>query len=273
MLIEELSDCFEDLQGTQNLCTVHGPWRKNEEILPLLIEEGTNEPQKLDLKPLPVELKYAYLEENEQCPVVISSLLNASQENNLLDILRENKQAIGWKISDLKGISPLVCTHHIYLDEETRSVRQPQQRLNPHMQEVVCAEVLKLLQAGIIYPISNSTWVSPTQVVPKKSRVTTVRNGKEEEVPIGLTIGWRVCIDYRRLNGVIRKDHFPLPFMDQLLERISRHPFYCFLDGYSSYFQIEISVEDQEKTTFTCPFGTYAYRRMPFGLCNAPATF
>ena len=70
-----------------------------------------------------------------------------------------------------------------------------------------------------------------------------------------------------------RKNHFPLPFMDQLLERISGQPIYYFLDGYSGYFQIEIAVEDQEKTTFTCPFGTYAYRRMPFGLCNAPATF
>ncbi|RVW72545.1 Retrovirus-related Pol polyprotein from transposon 17.6 [Vitis vinifera] len=88
-------------------------------------------------------------------------------------------------------------------------------------------EVLKLLQAGIIYPISDSLW----------------------------------------------KDHFALPFMDQVLERVSGHPFYCFLDGYSGYFQIEIDLEDQEKTTFTCPFGTFAYRRMPFGLCNAPATF
>ena len=82
-----------------------------------------------------------------------------------------------------------------------------------------------------------------------------------------------MCIDYRRLNEVTRKDHFPLPFIDQLLERVSGHPFYCFLDGYSGYFQIEIASEDQEKTTFTCPFGTYAYRRMPFGLCNAPSTF
>ena len=100
-----------------------------------------------------------------------------------------------------------------------------------------------------------------------------MHNEKGEEVPTRLTTGWRVCIDYRRLNEVTRKDHFPLPFMDQLLERISRHPFYCFLDGYSSYFQIEIVVEDQEKTTFTYPFGTYAYKRMPFGLCNAPTTF
>ena len=109
--------------------------------------------------------------------------------------------------------------------------------------------------------------------MPKKSGVTTVHNEKGEEVPICLTTGWRVCIDYRRLNEVTRKDHFPLPFIDQLLERISEHPFYCFLDGYSSYFQIEIAVEDQEKTNFTCPFGTYAYRRMLFGLCNAPTTF
>ena len=141
------------------------------------------------------------------------------------------------------------------------------------MQEVVRAEVLKLLHAGIIYPISDITWVSPTQVVPKKSRVTTVHNEKGEEMPTRLTTCWRVCIDYRRLNEVIRKDHFPLPFMDQLLERISGYPFYCFLDGYSEYFQIEIAVEDQENTTFTCPFGTYAYTRMPFGLCNVPASF
>ena len=141
------------------------------------------------------------------------------------------------------------------------------------MQEVVHIEVLKLLQAGIIYLISDSTWVSPTQVVARKSGVTTVQNAKGEEMPTRLTTSWRVCIDYRRLNEVTRKDHLPPPFMDQLLERVSGHPFYCFLDGYSGYFQIEIVANDQDKTTFTCPFGTYAYRRMPFGLCNAPATF
>ena len=252
---------------------VQGQWRKKQGILSFAIKDGTSEPQKLELKPLPLELKYAYLEEQEQCLVVISSLLSPSQEGSLMHILRENKKALGWKITDLKGISPEVCTHHIYLDEEAKSVRQPQRRLNPHMQEVVRAEVLKLLQAGIIYPISDNTWVSPTQVVPKKSGVTTVSNEKGEKMPTHLTIGWRVCIDYRRLNEVTRKDHFPLPFMYQLLERISGQPFYCFLDGYLGYFQIEIAAEDQENTTFTCPFGTYAYRRMPFGMCNAPATF
>ena len=108
----------------------------------------------------------------------------------------------------MKGISPEVFTHHIYLEEEAKSIRQAQRRQNPHMLEVVRAEVLKLLQAGIIYPISNSTWVSPTQVVPKKSGVTTVHNDKGEEMPNRLTIGWRVCINYRRLNEVTRKDHF-----------------------------------------------------------------
>ena len=162
------------------------------------------------------------------------------------------------------------------MENEAKPVRQPQRKLNPHMQEVVRAEVLKLLQAGFIYPISDSPWVSPTQVVPKKSGITVVQNDKGEDVSTRLTTGWRVwkvCIDYRRLNTVTRNDHFPLPFIDQVLKRVSGHPFYCFLDGYSRYFKIEIDVEDQENTTLTCPFGTYSYRRMSFGLCNAPATF
>ena len=82
-----------------------------------------------------------------------------------------------------------------------------------------------------------------------------------------------MCIDYRRLNKYTKKDHFPLPFMDQMLERLSNHAFFCFLDGYSGFFQIPIHLSDQEKTTFTCPYGTYEYRRIPFGLCNSPATF
>ncbi|RVW73698.1 Retrovirus-related Pol polyprotein from transposon 297 [Vitis vinifera] len=251
-------------------------WRKIEEILPLFNKEeeaaAEKEIPKLNLKPLPVELKYTYLEENNQCPVVISSSLTSHQENCLIEVLKRCKKAIGWQISDLKGISPLVCTHHIYMEEEAKPIRQLQRRLNPHLQEVVRAEVLKLLQAGIIYPISDSPWVSPTQVVPKKSGIKWFRMKKGRNY-YTLTSGWRVCIDYRKLNAVTRKDHFPLPFIDQVLERVSGHPFYCFLDGYSGYFQIEIDVADQEKTTFTCPFGTYAYRRMPFGLCNAPATF
>ena len=101
---------------------------------------------------------------------------------------------------------------------------------------MVQAEVLKLFQVGIIYPISDSPWVSPAQVVPKKSGIMVVQNDKDEDVSTRLTTGWRVCIDYRILNAVTRKDHFSLPFIDQVLEKVSGHPFYCFLDGYSGYF-------------------------------------
>ncbi|RVW66810.1 Retrovirus-related Pol polyprotein from transposon 297 [Vitis vinifera] len=173
------------------------------------------------------------------CNIFIS---DQSSRELFMEVLSSQgcKKAIGWQISDLKGISPLVCTHHIYMEEEAKPIRQLQRRLNPHLQEVVRAEVLKLLQAGIIYPISDSPWVSPTQVVPKKSGITVVQNEKGEEITTRLTSGWRVCIDYRKLNAGI--------FRLKLMWKI-------------------------RKNHFTCPFGTYAYRRMPFGLCNAPATF
>ncbi|GJR13582.1 reverse transcriptase domain-containing protein [Tanacetum coccineum] len=103
--------------------------------------------------------------------------------------------------------------------------------------------------------------------------MTVVENEDNELIPTRLVTGWRVCIDYRKLNDATRKDHFPLPFMDQMLERLAGNEYYCFLDGFSGYFQIPIDPQDQEKTTFTCPYGTFAYRRMPFGLCNAPGTF
>ncbi|GJR80694.1 reverse transcriptase domain-containing protein [Tanacetum coccineum] len=125
----------------------------------------------------------------------------------------------------------------------------------------------------MIYPISDSPWVSPVHCVPKKGGITVVANEENELIPTRLVTGWRVCIDYRKLNEATRKDHFPLPFMDQMLERLAGNEFYCFLDGFSGYFQIPIDPQDQEKTTFTCPYGTFAYRRMPFGLCNAPGTF
>ena len=163
--------------------------------------------------------------------------------------------------------------HHIYMEDNTKPTREMQRRLNPTLKEVVKNEVMKLLEAGIIYPISDSKWVSPTQVVPKKSGLTVELNDKNELIPVRATTGWRVCIDFRKLNSSTRKDHFPLPFLDQILERVAGHEFYCFLDGYSGYYQIHIAPEDQEKTTFTCPFGTFAFKRMPFGLCNAPATF
>nr|GEV75309.1 reverse transcriptase domain-containing protein [Tanacetum cinerariifolium] len=119
----------------------------------------------------------------------------------------------------------------------------------------------------------NSPWVSLVHCVPKKGGMTVVTNDENELVPTRLVTGWRVCIDYRKLNEATRKDHFPLPFMDQMLERLVGNEYYCFLDGFSGYFQIPIDPKDQEKTTFTCPYRTFAYKRMPFGLCNAPGTF
>jgi len=134
-------------------------------------------------------------------------------------------------------------------------------------------EVLKWLDHDIIYPISNSEWMSLVQVIPKKTEITVVKIDKDELIPTRIQSGWRVCIDYRKLNSATRKDHFPLPFLDQMLERLAGRAFYCFLDGYSGYTQVSIAPKDQNKTTFICPFGTYAFRKMPFGLCNAPATF
>ena len=251
-------------------------WAPRFEKLPPIEDRvlpSEEKPPKLELKPLPSHLKYAFLGVEDTFPVIISSSLEQDQENKLLEILRTHKTAIGWTIADIKGINPLICTHRIHLEEDVKPSRQPQRRLNPVMKEVVKIEVLKLLDVGVIYLIADSKWVSPTQVVPKKSGVTVVANEYNELIPTWVTTGWSVCIDYRKLNVGTRKDHFPLPFVDQMLERVAGHEFYCFLDGYSGYNQIEIALEDQEKTMFTCPFGTFAFRKMPFGFCNAPRTF
>ena len=168
---------------------------------------------------MPDHLKYVFLEEDK--PVVISNALTTEEENRLVDILKKHREAIGWHISDLKGISPAYCMHRIMMEEDYKPVRQPQRRLNPTMKEEVRKEVLKLLEAGLIYPIFDSAWVSPVQVVPKKGEMTVVRNEKNDLIPTRTVTGWRMCIDYRKLNEATREDHFPLPFMDQMLERLA----------------------------------------------------
>ena len=125
--------------------------------------------------------------------------------------------------------------HTINMEDDDKPVRQPQRRLNPVMKEEVRKEVLKLLEAALIYPILDSAWVSPVQVVLKKEGMTVIRNEKNDLIPTRTITGWRMCIDYRKLNDATRKDHYPLPFMDQMLERLARQSFYCFLDGYSGY--------------------------------------
>ncbi|KAK1630162.1 hypothetical protein QYE76_004477 [Lolium multiflorum] len=238
---------------------------------------GTTPPPKedpvFDLKPLPDNLKYAHIDDKKIYPVIISSKLSEIEEERLLEILKKHRGAIGYTLDDLKGISPSICQHAINMEDDAKPVVEHQRRLIPKMKEVVRNEVLKLLEAGIIYPIADSRWVSPVHCVPKKGGMTVVPNDNDELIPQRVVVGYRMCIDFRKVNKVTKKDHYPLPFIDQMLERLSKNTHFCFLDGYSGFSQIAVKAKDQEKTTFTCPYGTYAYRRMPFGLCNAPATF
>ncbi|PWA99517.1 hypothetical protein CTI12_AA005950 [Artemisia annua] len=266
-----------DLKMIQEVLAIDSPLTSKIDELPqddaFKLKPSIEDPPALELKDLPSHLEYAFLAEDSKLPVIIAKDLSAIEKEKLLAVLKEHKRAIAWKISDIKGINPSYCTHKILMEEVFKPVVQHQRRVNPNIKEVVKKEVVKLLDAGLIYPISDSSWVSPVQVVPKKGGMTVVMNEKNEPMPTRTVTGWRVCIDYRKLNDATRKDHFPLPFIDQMLERLAGNEFYCFLDGFSGYFQIPIAPEDQEKTTFTCPYGTFAYRRMPFGLCNAPATF
>jgi hypothetical protein len=185
----------------------------------------------------------------------INKNLERLQQEELTKLLQKHSTAFAWEYTDMKGIDPKTCIHHIYIEENSRPIRQPQRRMNPNLREIVKEELQKLLKVNFIYPISDSQWVSPLVIVPKK-------NGK-----------WRVCIDYRELNKATLKDHFPLPFIDQVLDTLAGKKYFSFLDGFSGYNQIQVAPEDQDKTTFTCPWGTFAYRVLPFGLCNAPATF
>lgn len=149
--------------------------------------------------------------------------------------------------------------HKILMEDNFKPVVQPQYRLNPTMKEVVRKEVVKMLEAEMIYPISDGVWASHVQVVPKKGGITVIQNEKKEFIPTRTVTGWRMCLDHRRLNQATRKGHLPLPFMDQMLGRLSDQEFYFFLDGYSGYNQIIVNPKDHEKTAFTCPFGIFSY--------------
>ncbi|GKC17408.1 reverse transcriptase domain-containing protein [Tanacetum coccineum] len=209
----------------------------------LLLESFLND----DQSPLPIKeiicLKFAKNLKFVWLKLINLQLMNLPKSNSrtyllisnthFWKVLKSHKRAIAWKLSDIKGINPEFCTYKILMEEDYKPAVQHQRRVNPKIHDVIKKEVEKLLNARLIYPISDSPW----------------------------------------LNEATRKDHFPLPFMDQMLERLAGNEYYCFLDGFSGYFQILIDPHDQEKTTFTCPFGTFAYRRMPFGLCNAPGTF
>ncbi|GKA10931.1 reverse transcriptase domain-containing protein [Tanacetum coccineum] len=211
-------------------------------------KSSIDEPPEVELKDLPPHLEYAFLEGDNKLPIIIAKDFSVEEKTALIKVLKSHKRAIAWKLSDIKGINPEFCTHKILMEEDYKPAVQHQRRVNPKIHDVIKKEVEKLLDARLIYPISDSPWVSPVHYVPKKGGFTVVEN---ELIPTRLVTGWRVCIDYRKLNEATRKDHFPLPFMDQMLKRLARNEYYCFLDGFSGYFQIPIDPHDQEKTTFT----------------------
>nr|GEX08439.1 retrovirus-related Pol polyprotein from transposon TNT 1-94 [Tanacetum cinerariifolium] len=189
-----------------------------------IVKSSIDEPLELKLKELLSHLEYAFLEGIDKLPVIISKELKDEEISALLKVLKSHKQEIAWKIFDIKGIDPYFCTHKILMEDDFKATVQHQRRVNPKIHEVIKKEVIKLLDAGLIYPISDSPWVSPVHCVPKKGGMTVVENEDNELIP-------------------------------------------------TRYFQIPIDPQDQEKTTFTCPYGTFSYRRMPFGLCNALGTF
>nr|GFA20469.1 transposon Ty3-I Gag-Pol polyprotein [Tanacetum cinerariifolium] len=199
-----------------------------------------DEPPEVEVKELPPHLEYAFLGNNGKWPVIIAKDLSSNEKTALINVLKMRKKAIAWKLTDIKGIDLEFYSHKILLEEDYLPKVQSQRRVNPTIHDVIKNEVEKLFDAGLIYPISDSPWVSPIHCIPKKGGMAVIKNDENELVPTCLVTGWRVCIDYRKLNEATRKDHFPLPFMDQTLERLAGNEYYCFLDGFSGYFQIPI---------------------------------
>ncbi|GJV72138.1 DNA-directed DNA polymerase [Tanacetum coccineum] len=188
--IIDIGNCLSVINSDPNL----PPSPVYEINVPEKVKSSCEDPPDLELKDLPSHLEYAFLEGDDKLPVIIAKNLKDEDKTALIKILME---------------------------ENAKPVVQHQRRVNPKIHEVIKQEVIKLLDAGLIYPISDSPWVSPVHCVPKKGGITVVKNEENELIPTRLVTGWRVCIDYRKLNDVTRKDHFPLPFMDQMLERLA----------------------------------------------------
>nr|GEW45289.1 reverse transcriptase domain-containing protein [Tanacetum cinerariifolium] len=189
------------------------------------IKSFVDEPPEVELKDLPPHLEFAFLEGKNKLPVIIAKELGEEEKATLIKVLKSHKRAIAWKLSDIQGINLEFCTHKILIEEDYKPTVQHQRHVNPKIHDVIKKEVEKLLDAGLIYPISDSPWVSPVHGLPKKGGFTVVKNEENELIPTRLVTGWRIPIDPR----------------------------------------------DQEKTTFTCPYGTFAYRRMPFGSGTLPS--
>nr|GEV04279.1 reverse transcriptase domain-containing protein [Tanacetum cinerariifolium] len=194
-------------------------------------KSSIEEPLELELKELPSHLKYAFLEETNKLPIIIAKDLKYVEKEALIKVLKSHKREIAWKISDIKGIDPRFCTHKILMEEDYKPAVQSQRRVNPKIHDVIKKEVIKLLDAGMIYPISDSPWVSPMHCVPKKGGMTIVANENNELIPTRLVTGWRVCIDYRKLNDATRKDHFLC--MIAIFHDMSEKTMEVFMDDFS----------------------------------------
>nr|GEX80759.1 reverse transcriptase domain-containing protein [Tanacetum cinerariifolium]GEZ84607.1 reverse transcriptase domain-containing protein [Tanacetum cinerariifolium] len=225
-------------------------------------KSSINEPPMVELKDLSPHLEYAFLEGDDKLPVIIAKDLKDEEKSALIKVLKSHKQALAWQLFDIKGIDPEFYTHKILMDDDFKLAVQHQRRVNPKIHKVIKKEVLKLLDFGLIYPISDSPWVSPVHRVPKKGGFTIVENKENELIPTRLVTGLCVCIDYRKLNDATRKDHFPLPFMDQMLERIAGNEYYCFLDGFLGYFQISIDPKIKKR-----PHSRVLTERLPTVAC------
>nr|GEY80453.1 reverse transcriptase domain-containing protein [Tanacetum cinerariifolium] len=233
-LLEEVDDFLTHEDDPTSLKVDHSYYNPEGDIL--LLEAFLN-----DDPSLPPPNKGNYLPEvrkelkicDDKLPVIIAKDLSGEEKTALITVLKYHKRAIAWKLSDVKGINLEFCTHKIIMEEDFKPAVQHQRRVNPKIHDVIKKEVEKLLDAELIYLIFDSPWVSPVQCVPKKGGFTVVENEENELIPTRLVTRWCVCIDYQKLNEATRKDHFPLPFMDQMLRRLARNKYYCFLNGFS----------------------------------------
>jgi hypothetical protein len=165
----------------------------------------------IELKQLPPGLQYVFLNSNRETLVIISDKPSNDETQRLVATLEKYRSIIGYSLKDLKGISMSLCTHRISMEDDHKPVHEHQRQLNHAMREVVKKEVLKLPKVGVMYPVSYSKWVSPVQVVPKKGGMTVIHNEKNALIPQWTVTGWRMCIDYRKLNKATRKifSHYP----------------------------------------------------------------
>ena len=191
---EELNASAELIETMLNLSEENEEDVKSSEMK---VHEAKKSSEGLILEELPKHLKYAFLGEEKSQPVIIVADLTSEKEKKVVETLKKYKEAIAWSMEDLKRINQSIFMHKILMEENAKPSIEHQRRLNPVMKEVVRKEVLKWLNAGFIYAISNSPWVSPIHVVPKKGGFTVIRNERNELIPTRTMIGSRVCIDYK----------------------------------------------------------------------------